>query len=176
MFLNVQTQKNTHFLLKAMTHFISSSVSVNSGIDKISRQTRINIMWIKQVMWIDFHLHDGGLTITTALTVLSDNFRQDRCIAPREINQKLEKCLAHTRKVRKSSWIHAFIKVHTKSSWDPIWAETFPQSKFCRSPFCGFCVIQLTNQPTNGHGWKLNLLGGGNKSSHVSHLWDFFGC
>lgn len=25
-------------------------------------------------MWIDFHLHDGGLTITTALTVLSDNF------------------------------------------------------------------------------------------------------
>ena len=42
MFLKVQTQRNPHFLLKAMMHFISLPVSVNSGIatDKVANVTK----------------------------------------------------------------------------------------------------------------------------------------
>ena len=41
-------------------------------------------------------------------------------------------------------------------------AETHPLSKFHENLFSSFHVIQLTKKLTSGHGWKHNLLGGGN--------------
>lgn len=38
----------------------------------------------------------------------------------------------------------------------------YPPSKFCVNLFIRFFIIP-TNKPTNGHGWKQNLAGGGNK-------------
>ena len=70
------------------------------------------------------------------------------------------------KKGTKKSWIPPFLWFWTKSNWVVFWAETHPLSKFHRNLLSGFCVILLTNQPTNQqttkeHKWKHNLLGKG---------------
>ena len=41
------------------------------------------------------------------------------------------------------------------------WAENHPPSKFHGNLLGSFCIIQLTNQLTSGHGWKHNIVGRG---------------
>ena len=41
------------------------------------------------------------------------------------------------------------------------WAENHPPSKFHGNLLGSFCIIQLTNQLTSGHGWKHNVVGRG---------------
>ena len=50
--------------------------------------------------------------------------------------------------VRKKSWTHPFIRMHTKSKWGLFWAEIHPQSKFHGNQLSSFCVILLINHPT----------------------------
>lgn len=54
--------------------------------------------------------------------------------------------LGISKTVRKNT---EFIRIHTESKVGVLWAKTNPSSRFCGNLYSGFCVILLTNQPTN---------------------------